>query len=116
MLVQSTVQMTNLQELCVDDTKVSLSQFPKIFEACQSLVKLNFTLNERSLTNEELIEKASLDLLKKGFSKLTHLKVFNFIKVKEGDCNNEPWLRPLQVLKYKILLINLQYTFHHLKN
>lgn len=109
-LVQSTVQMTNLEELCVDDTKVSLSHFPKIFEACQHIVKLSFTLNGKSLY-EELIEKASLEMLKKGFSKLTHLKMFNFTtdeeaysfnvcKTKGVEPSYDSWLRILQVLKY----------------
>ena len=107
-LIQSTIQMTNLQELLVDDTKVSLSHLPKIFEACQKVVKLSFTFNENSL-DEELIEKAPLDLLKKGFTKLTHLNIFHFITDEEGYdcCASETmdveyfytsWLRILQVL------------------
>jgi len=103
--------MTNLEELRVDDTKVSLSHFPKIFEACQKVVKLSFTLSEKKL-KEELIEKASLDMLKKGFAKLTHLNMFNFTTEEEAlNCSfvyetmdeeyaYESWLRILQVLKY----------------
>jgi len=112
--------MINLEELLVDDTKVSLSHLPKIFEACQSLVKLSFTLNEKSL-NEKLVLKASLDLLKKGFAKLTHLKMFNFTTNKEANScyvhDNgktmdvehpyESWLRILQVLKYELSFLNI---------
>jgi len=111
--------MTNLEELLVDDTKVSLSHFPNIFKACQKVVKLSLTLNGKSL-NEELIEKASLDLLKKGFAKLTHLKMFNFTteeeahpfnvcKTKDVEPSYDSWLRILQVLKYKAL--NNSYCF-----
>jgi len=100
--------MINLEELLMDDTKVSLSHFPKIFEACQKVVKLSFTLNGKSL-KEELMEKASLDLLKKGFNKLTYLKMFNFTTDEEAvsryetinvEHPYESWLRILQVLKY----------------
>jgi len=105
--------MTNLEELSVDDTKVSLSHFPKIFEACQSLVKLSFTMNEKSL-NEEQLEKTSLDLLKCGFAKLTYLKIFNFTTDEEATSRYETmdvehpfesWLRILQVLKYLVSFI-----------
>jgi len=101
--------MTNLQELFVEDTQVSLSHFPKIFEACQKIVKLSLTLDEKSKTNEELIEKASLDVLKRGFAKLTYLKLFNFTSDVEGDYSNEPWLRPLQVLKYILCFIFIRF-------
>ncbi len=53
--------MTNLVELDIYDTKVSLVHLPKLFKGCQQLLKLSFNLAEKSLDNfkENVMAKES---------------------------------------------------------
>ena len=98
-LLHSIVQMTNLEELCVHDTKISISHLSKIFENCPKLAKLTFTLQETVI--EDKIEKESLNRLRNGFAKLTQLKIFNFSPdYIENVRSFEPWLNLFQVLGY----------------
>jgi len=63
------------------DTKMSLKKMPKIFAACQKIVKLSLTLKEDNLKQfrESVIWKEPMKWMKKGFRKITHLKLFPFI-------------------------------------
>jgi len=76
--------MSNLEELIIHDTKLSLSHLPKVFESCQKIVKFSFSLIDKNLDHYNQKE-ALLDWLKKGFSKLTHLKIFTFA-FNDKDC------------------------------
>ncbi len=95
--------MTNLEELNIQDTKMSLITLPKVFESCQNIVKFSFSLREKNLDQfeEDVIGKKSLDWMKKGFRQLTHLKIFSFAALNDDWLNSyEPWLITLGVMKY----------------
>ena len=72
------VQMENLEELRIYDTKISLLDLPNIFRSCPILTKLSFSLAERNMDRyqEGVMEKSSLALLIAGFARLTELKMF----------------------------------------
>ena len=100
-LLQSIVQLENLQELSVQDTKIGLENLPQIFAKCQQISKLGVSLAEKNL--EEYLKdvfnmkKESLALMKDGFAKVTHLKIFPFMTLKAGN-SMEPWLATIGVL------------------
>jgi len=100
-LVQSIVEMINLQELSIQDTKISLANLPQVFEACQKIVKFSFSLTEKNLDQYQkgVMNEVSLDWMKKGFAKVTHLKIFTFITL-SAEYTVEPWLVTLGVLRY----------------
>ncbi len=91
--------LPNLEELCVQDTKISLANFPRVFEACQKIVKLSLTFVESDLESceEQVLGKKALEGIKKGFRRLTHLKMFVFFLDDQGCA--ESWLNILGVLK-----------------
>ena len=91
-------KMENLEELSIQDTKMSLKKMSLVFEACEKVVKLSMTLKEDNLDEfkEGVMENASLQYLKNGFSKLTRLELFAFV-VPSGDIT-KTWLVPLGVL------------------
>jgi len=70
--------MTNLQELSIQDTQISLGHLPRIFEACQKIVKFNFTLEDTNLEQFKKDISGKVDWMKQGFGRLTHLKIFTF--------------------------------------
>lgn len=71
-------QMTNLEELSIQDTQISLSHLPRIFEACKKIVRFSFTLRDTNLEQFKKDVAGKKDCLKQGFSRLTHLKIFTF--------------------------------------
>ena len=91
--------MENLEELSIQDTKMSLKKMPLVFEACKKIVKLSMDLKEDNLDKfkKGVMEKSSLSCLKKGFRKLTKLKLFIFV-VPSGVFF-KTWLVPLGVLR-----------------
>jgi len=97
-LTTAIIQMTNLEELKVEDTKISLGHLPQVFEACQKISQLGFTLAEKNLGKyqEDVMNKVSLDWMKKGFSRLTRLKIFAFAL--DENCYENSWLVTLGVL------------------
>ncbi len=101
LLSLSITKMINLEELIVQDTQVSLAYLPKVFEACKEITKFSFTLAEKNLDlyQDNVMAKSSLDWLKKGFSRLTHLKIFT-ADLNVDSYYNESWLVTLGVLKY----------------
>lgn len=92
-------KMSNLEELCIEDTKLSLIHLPRIFGACRKILKLSFTIIERNLRHVKkgVIGKPARKWIKNGFNKLTHLKIFPY------DLNEnvylEWWHVTLQILK-----------------
>lgn len=48
-LIHSVIQMINLEQLNINDTKISLMHLPNIFATCHKVVKLSFTLIEKNL-------------------------------------------------------------------
>ena len=90
-LLHSIVQMTNLEELCLHDTRISLNHLPKIFENCNKLVKLTFTLHQKTLKEDEM-DKKSLKQLPNGLAKLTHLKISYFALDDGNPRSIESWL------------------------
>ena len=98
-LLHSIVQMTNLEELCLHDIKISLSHLPKIFENCKKLVKLTFTLHQKTLKEDEM-DKKSLKQLPNGLAKLTHLKISYFALDDGNPRSIESWLILFGVLTY----------------
>ena len=80
-LTKCIIQMPNLEELYIHDTKMTLKKMPKIFQACQKIVKLSLTLKEDNLKQfqESVIGKEPMKWMKKGFAKITHLKLFTFV-------------------------------------
>ena len=92
------MQMTNLEELCVQDTQINLTHLARIYEACPKLVKLSFSLLEDTLDCYDTdggLEEATVS---QGFAKLTHLKIYTFSLDKK--CCVESWLVTFGVLKY----------------
>jgi len=70
-----------------------------VFEACQKIVKLSLTFVESDLESceEQVLGKKALEGIKKGFRRLTHLKMFVFFLDDQGCA--ESWLNILGVLK-----------------
>ena len=97
-LVTAIIQMTNLEELKVEDTKISLGHLPQVFQACQKISQLGFTLTEKNLDKyqKDVMNKVSLDWMKQGFSRLTRLKIFAFAL--DENCYENSWLVTLGVL------------------
>lgn len=91
--------MDNLEELSIEDTRMSLKKMPLVFEACKRLTKLSLDLKEDNLDEfkKGVMEKSSLKCLKKGFRKLTNLELFVYV-VPNGPFS-KTWLVPLGVLK-----------------
>ena len=98
-LVHCITKMTNLKELNIQDTNISLLHLPQIFKACNSIMKLSFTLAEKNLDQfkEGVMEEEALHLMTKGFAKLTHMKVFTFAL--EEVTYVESWLAIIRVLR-----------------
>jgi len=98
-LVNVVKKMTNLQELNIEDTKICLADMPTIFKSCNKIFNLSFTLAEANLNpfQDGVMKEDSLDLLKKGFSRVKHLKIFTFAQL-NGDPNFESWLVTLETL------------------
>ena len=85
--------MPNLEELFINDTKLGLSHLLQILKICKKVSKLSFSLVERSLdefkeqpqrvtrsrSRLQAIETSNLSIMKQGFQKLTHLKIFTFV-------------------------------------
>lgn len=92
-----------MEELYIQDTKMSLTKMPKVFAACQRIVKLSITLMEDNLDKFQkgVMEEATLKILKNGFRKITHLKLFAFVVPNEGQMygSTKSWLVLLGVLK-----------------
>lgn len=95
------VKLVNLQELGVQDTQIGLENLPRVFSKCKQIVKLSLSLKEKNLDQyqEDVgnMDKASLDLMKDGFARVTHLKIFPFMTLKVGN-SMEPWLATLGML------------------
>jgi len=91
-------KMSNLEELSIEDTKLSLIHLSRIFGACRKIIKLSFTIIERNLRQLErgVIGKQARNWMMKGFKRLTHLKIFPY------DLNKyvylEWWHVTLQIL------------------
>jgi len=117
-LCHSIKQMDNLEELSIHDTKISLSNLPELFEACQKIVKFSLTLSEKNLDHyERVMEKKSLDWIKQGFRRITHLKIISCVALNDDEFYylHQPWIVALGVLKYSILLIKC-FKNHFKKN
>ncbi len=95
------IKLPNLEELDIQDTRISLKKMPKVFEACQKIVKLSLTLKEDNLDEfkKGVMEKESLKWLKKGFRKLIKLELFVIIDPNGKLCSTKSWLVPIGVLK-----------------
>ncbi len=112
--------MDNLEELSIQDTKILLSNLPELFEACKKIVKFSLTLSEKNLDPYEegvLMEKKSLDWIKQGFRRITHLKIISCVALNDDEFYylHQPWIVALGVLKYSILLIKC-FKNHFKKN
>jgi len=88
------VQLNNLRELNIQDTKFGLTHFPVIFKSCQKIVRLSFTLTEKILDRY----KRNDTIMSQGFGRLTELKIFAY-SLDETSCI-EFWIVVLAVLKY----------------
>ncbi len=99
-LINTVTKMTNLVELGINDTKVSLVHLPKLFESCQKLFKLSFNLAEKSLDTfkENVMAKESRDWLMGGFKRLRYLKIFTLGLSDFHQCTDS-WLVVLGVLR-----------------
>lgn len=71
-LANAVAQMHNLQELHIQDTKLSLFHLLRIFRTCERILKLSFSLLE---TNLDAFQKVPESFLR-GFGRLTQLKTF----------------------------------------
>jgi len=97
--------MDNLEDLSIHDTKISLSNLPELFEACQKIVKFSLTLSEKNLDpyEEGVMANKSLDWIKQGFRRITHLKISSTCALNDDEYYYlQPWIVTLGVLKYSI--------------
>ncbi len=103
-LCEAIVRMSNLEELFVHDTKINLSHLLQIFQACEKIQKLSFSLVEANLDyyQKSIIGKKSLQSIKSGFGRLTHLKIF---PMSINDYPIDIWPVVLGILRY---LFNFQ--------
>jgi len=69
-LSNALVQMHNLEELIIHDTKLSLAHLLGIFKTCKKIVKLSFSLLEANLDAHQ----KDGDSFSLGFGRITHLK------------------------------------------
>lgn len=92
-------KMDTLTELSIQDTRISLENLPLVFETCQQIVKLGFTLAEKSLEQYRgnTMDEKDLERMEEGFGKLTHLKIFTCMGSTVRHFS-EPWLATLRVL------------------
>jgi len=90
--------MGNLTELSIQDTRISLQYLPCVFEACQQIVKLGFSLSKQSLKQYiDNGEESKADLMTNGFRRVTQLKIFTCLALSRNN-DIEPWLPTLRVL------------------
>jgi len=105
--------MNNLEELRIQDTKVALHHLPRVFEACPKIVKLSFTLLVRNTLDlyyrTHDMERTSTDNMKKGFRKLTHLKIFTFNL--SDKYLSDFWPATFGVLRYTNSFLNQNIIF-----
>lgn len=99
LLLKTVIQMSNLKELYVHNTNISLVNLPVVFKACGKLVRLSFSLVKSSLdVYENSTGGESLEWMLLGFQRLTHLKIFT-INFSIFDYLHETWLATLRVLR-----------------
>lgn len=102
-LCNSIKQMDNLVDLQVHDTKMSLTNLPELFEACQKIVKFSLTLSEKNMDRFErgVKERKSLEWIKQGFRRITHLQIFSCVALNDDKFYHlQPWLGAFGLLKY----------------
>ena len=110
-LCQSLKQMVNVEELNIQDTEISLVHLPRVFRCCKKLVKLSFTLAEKTLDqyHESVMGTVSFNWMRNGFQRLTHLKVFTFALSNKYCC--ESWMVTLGVLTYgNFIIVNISFS------
>lgn len=92
LLYKTISKMENLEEIIVHDTKISLVHLPDVFKACPKVVKLSFTLTEKTLDlyKEGVMEQDKLNWMRQGFGRLTHLKIFSFNLSDDYCCDSWP--------------------------
>lgn len=93
------MEMPNLTELKIQDTKISLENLPLLFKSCKQIVKLSLSLAEKNLDEylDNTIDRESLVLMKEGFARVIHLEIFTCMVLSDRNCF-ESWLATLQVL------------------
>ena len=102
-LLDRILQMKNLEELCINDTKLGLSHLLQIFKCCKKIRKLSFSLKEKETLNEfkeQRITRSQVSketIMKQGFQKITHLKIFS--PSLNGFVYTNNWLTTLGILK-----------------
>lgn len=98
-LCSNIVEMPNLTELKIQDTKISLDNLPRLFKACKKIVKLSLSLAEKNLDQylNNKVADESLGWMENGFARVTHLEIFTCMAPSALDCF-EPWLATLEVL------------------
>lgn len=77
-LINNVILMKNLEELYVLDTQVSLSHLSRVFSYCRKITRLSLSLSGLMTLQDIQKKKKSLQRLKGGFKKLTHLSLFMF--------------------------------------
>lgn len=98
-LLNTISSMSQLNELSIQDTKLSLSHLSKIFESCDHIVKIGISLVEDNWNNFEFDLGSNLsttiETLSNGFGKLISLKILAF------NCTYyiDTWLVILQLLR-----------------
>ena len=99
-LCEAITRMSNLEELFIHDTKISLTHLLGIFEACEKIRKISFSLVEANLDSyqKSIIGRKSLQNIKFGFGRLTHLKIFPMSM--DDDSPIDFWPVVFGLLKY----------------
>ncbi len=112
-LVDSVVEMINLEELEVLDTQVTLMHLLKAFVSCTNISKLAVSLHRLpTLVGFQFHpDQAAVSCMKACFNRLTQLKLFNFEayrvnRVGDPDHFVTAWPITLEVLRL------LHYSFH----
>jgi len=96
LLADAIIQMKKLEELSVNDTKVSLPILAKILNTCLEITKLDFSFRfEDDWTNlqDYGVRKVILDSMAQNFKRITCLKMSTCV-CDAGDYNqynHDPW-------------------------
>jgi len=99
-LFDNIVKMTNLTELSIKGTNISLSQLARVFESCQKVTELDFSYQHQPAIIEPSSEtQISTSTVTEAFKKLTKLTIFTSVH-DPTNYDNDPWVFIIKMLRW----------------